>query len=128
MPWKFDLEGVERSILPEEYAIVAKLLATPFPGNLELRRQLDNPGLQVMSMGEILRFVFKGPIEHAKTEYQVPVEAKSTDVDGMEISVMLHVVDGHLYELEMYRVDGEGISRMPTPGSLHDLFVVGEPF
>jgi hypothetical protein len=77
-------------------------------------------------MGEILRFEFATPPSAtAKTKYQVPIEAKSIDSDGMGITVMLHVVDGQLYELEIYRLDGEPISQMPTPESLEDFFIAG---
>ena len=129
MPWKFEQEGVKRNISPSEFALINRLLSTPFPGSAELRMQLASPDLRVTSMGEIIRINFvTRPSGYAKTKYQVPIEASSNDLDGMEMSVMLHVVEGLLYELEVYRVDGEGISRMPTPESLHDFFVAGEPF
>lgn len=128
MPWKFDQEGIRRNILPAEYAPVNGMLSVHFSGSAELKLQLDSPNLCVTSYGEILIFDFViRPTAYAATKYQVPVEAKSKDLDGMEISVSLHVVDGRLYELEVYRLDGEGISQPPAPESLNDFFVVGEP-
>src|ERR1700736_5687435 len=104
MPWKFDQQGVQRNISPAEYALIAKLLAVTFPGTVELRQQLDSPGLRVSSTGEILRIEFlTNPGILAMTKYREAVEANSADADGMGISVSLHVVEGRLYELEVYR-------------------------
>jgi len=37
---------------------------------------------------------------------RVPVEAELEDVDGVTIHVLLHVVQGFLNELEVFREDG----------------------
>jgi hypothetical protein len=39
----------------------------------------------------------------------------------MKIHILVHVVDGFLAELEIYREDGEAIRRMPDPNSLEVL-------
>ena len=129
MPWKFEQEGIQRTISSAEYALINKMLSVRFSGSAELRVQLDSIDLRVTSWGEILHIDFlTQPAVKAKTKYQVPVEANSNDLDGMEINVSLHVVDGLLYEFEVYRVDGEWIAQPPAPESLHDFFFAGEPF
>ena len=115
--------------MPTEYALIDGMLSVRFPGSAELKLQLDSPDLRVTSLGEILRIDFlTRPTVYSKCENQVPVEARSHDIDGMDISVSLHVVDGLLYEIEVYRLDGNGISQPPAPESLQDYFVVGKPF
>lgn len=55
----------------------------------------------------------------ASTEFRVPVEAEYLDADGVPICILLHVVDGRLNELEIFKADGGTIKNSPRP----DLFV-----
>jgi hypothetical protein len=47
---------------------------------------------------------------------RVPVDASMFDLDGGNIDLLLHVVDGYVRELEAYRVDGKPIEREELDG------------
>lgn len=51
--------------------------------------------------------------QHALVRYRVCTELYGSDLDGTQISVMLHVVDGFCREIEICKVDGSPIQRMP---------------
>jgi hypothetical protein len=48
----------------------------------------------------------------------VPVEAELVDEDGVIVHVLLHVVDGFLNELEVYREDSAPVRRVIRPEEL----------
>jgi len=48
----------------------------------------------------------------------VPVEAQTLDRDGTPIIVLLHVLNGRVTELEIYRVDGREIQIPPEAEAL----------
>lgn len=54
----------------------------------------------------------------AEVARRIPVEAEGRDADGESVHFLLHVVDGRLSEIEIYRDDGAPLSRMPDPGEL----------
>lgn len=56
----------------------------------------------------------EGDHSQAEVESRVPVEGEVEDLDGMGIEVLLHVVNGYLHELEVYRRDGGVIERQPS--------------
>ncbi|HLJ84941.1 MAG TPA: hypothetical protein VKT51_12280 [Candidatus Eremiobacteraceae bacterium] len=114
MAWRFAEEGLQRNLTACERRILDALLSNSFPGSNELRQQLVDPGMSVTSLGEILRFDFHLPnTPRANVEFQVPVEATSHDVDGIQINFALHVVHGRLSELEIYRIDGSPMECEP---------------
>jgi hypothetical protein len=49
---------------------------------------------------------------------RVPIEAVADDIDGMTIHVLLHVVDGYIDGLELYREDGLALLAPVRPGAL----------
>jgi hypothetical protein len=59
----------------------------------------------------------------AVVERRIPVEAELKDADGVTIHVLLHVLDGLLNELEVYRDDSGPIQRQISPEEL-DLIVL----
>jgi len=50
---------------------------------------------------------------------RVPVEAEAPDSDGVAIHVLLHVPNGYLSELEIFREDGERLIQMPATETLN---------
>lgn len=52
--------------------------------------------------------------QHALVRYRVCIELYGPDLDGTQISVILHVVDGFCREIEIYKLDGSPIQRMPN--------------
>ncbi len=66
-----------------------------------------------------------GSLEFARSEQtpaevvrRIPVEAELDDSDGVTIHLLLHVVDGLVKELEVYRDDSGPVQRTLTPQDL----------
>ena len=64
-----------------------------------------------------LRFDVKTDIK-APVIKRIPVEAETEDADGVPIHLLLHVVDGKVAELEVYKDDGSPITKMPAASQL----------
>lgn len=89
-----------------QMGIIGKLLGATFPGSEVLLDQART--LRVRSIdndGSFKLLVARG--KPAEVVRRIPVEAEMTDVDGVQIHVLLHVVEGYLDELEVYRDDSE---------------------
>ena len=48
---------------------------------------------------------------------RIPVEAEAKDQDGVDIHMLLHVVDGRPAELEIFKDDGSSIKELPEPSA-----------
>lgn len=97
-----------RELTGQEKSILNKLLEKSFPGCDELKRQLalckavstndsDNYGSIYLKTDAN---------ERANVSTRVPVEGRVSDSDGGSIDILLHVIDGKLNELEIFRADG----------------------
>lgn len=109
-----------RPLTTAERDVLTFLLDEPFPGRDALRRQLvvvkvcEEYGEGDPSV--VLCFDPAHPQGAAVTR-RVPVEAETVTEDGVGIHVLLHVVDGLLNELEVFREDSQ-VVQMPAPGQL----------
>jgi hypothetical protein len=56
--------------------------------------------------------------QNPQIEQRIPVEAVGFDEDGAPIHLLLHVVDGAISSLEVYREDGTEVGRMPDSETL----------
>ncbi len=110
------MEQAFRPLDSRERDLIQKLLEPDFPGRDELRAQL--PGLtarQILDDGTIeLRC---DTDVRASVRQRVPTEGSCKDTDGGTIDVLLHVVDGLMYELEILKHGGP-ILRQPTASEL----------
>ena len=110
-----------RQLSPWEHDILAALLAVPFPGWGELREQLNSIKVVEEYGGDDPSVVFRVD-RHAAlpapVQRRIPVEAEGLDADGATIQVLLHVLDGFVWELELYRPDGNPVKRAPDARSL----------
>jgi hypothetical protein len=96
------------------------LLAADFPGNTALKEQISRAMVRQIDADGSLKFSVSGG-QLAEVVRRIPVEAETVDSDGLTIHLLLHVVDGLMNELELYR-DGEGtVRRMPTAEDLRIL-------
>jgi hypothetical protein len=106
-----------RPLKPAERALLEKLLDCEFPGRDELRRQLDSVAAQqVYDDGTLALRVASG--QPAAVKGRVPTEGMCPDVDGVMIAVLLHVVNGMMDELEIFKWDGSDIVRPPAAAEL----------
>jgi len=97
--------------------LLTKLLDHDFPGRDALRSQLSSvTGRQTDEHG-CLELRTNETIE-ADTEVASPTEGKCEDIDGGMIVVMLHVRNGKLRMLEMFKEDGSEIQRAPQAEAL----------
>lgn len=103
---------------PAEVEIMQKLLSADFPGKETIARQLADSRVRVIDNEGSLEIEPSGPVERAAVTKRVPVEAEAADEDGVIVHLLLHVNDGFVKEIEVYKDDGSPIKRMPLPGSL----------
>jgi hypothetical protein len=104
-----------------ERAILDRLFAADFPGrdalvdqaSAALVRRIDDEGSLALETNPALN--------PAAVTRRVPVEGELTDTDGVTVHVLLHVVDGYLTELEVYRDDS---APLREPISAADLRVI----
>jgi hypothetical protein len=104
----------------EEYGrqVVGHLLSKEFPGRNALAVQAASARLAALANSVSLSIQPDAALPVADVRYRVPVEAEASDQDGMPLHFLLHVVDGRLDELEIFRDDGERPIALPDPASL----------
>jgi hypothetical protein len=101
-----------------ERKLLDTLLIASFPGKDALVQQLVSAEVRSIDEGGSFRIrTSNGPL--AEVVRRIPVEAELEDLDGVTIHVLLHVVDGRLDELEIYRDDSRPVQRAIAPGALH---------
>jgi hypothetical protein len=106
----------------EELALLERLLSRDFPGRDALMRQIpcvrvrwiDADGSPAMLLS------FSDGVLPAEVEHRTPPEAEGIahDSDGQTIHFVLHVVDGLLNEIEVFREDGQPVQRLPEVCSI----------
>jgi hypothetical protein len=100
-----------------EAQLLAVLLGTNFSGRDALAEQVAAASVREIDHNGSLEFA-PADATPAEVARRVPVEAELDDNDGVTIHVLLHVVDGLLKELEVYRDDSGRIQRVLDPGDL----------
>lgn len=91
--------------------MLGRLLTEEFPGVTELRAHAAVARLEEILEAFIIHLPADVPAAAVRT--RIPVEAEGVDADGMALYCLLHVVNGRLAELELYRADGEVIHTIP---------------
>ncbi len=100
-----------RPIREEERALVAKLLSADFPSKAALAHQATEVSARRLDSDGSLALRPRAGVPAASVTRRIPVEAELDDIDGVTIHVLLHVVDGLMDELEIYRDDSRPIQR-----------------
>ena len=100
-----------------------RLLSEDFPGRDILREQAGHVlGRRIDADGSLaLQPDRDAPA--ADVVRRVPVEAELEDLDGVTIHVLLHVTNGRLNELELFRDDSAPIRRPVGPDALRVLIL-----
>jgi hypothetical protein len=100
-----------------ERQLLAALLSTDFPGREAVAEQVAVASVREIDDNGSLEFApsDKTPAEVVR---RIPVEAELDDSDGVTIHVLLHVVDGLVKELEVYRDDSGRVQRALPPEDL----------
>jgi hypothetical protein len=110
LPHPRELSIAERSYL--EF-----LLSRPFQGSAQLKEQLKSATVSEEcsgGCGSIVLSVARSPSTIARVKRRIPIEAQGVDVDRVPVHYLLHVVDGFLAELEIYREDSQPVIQPPS--------------
>jgi hypothetical protein len=106
-----------RPLTDYELALLNKLLEPDFPGRDELRTQMGSLKARERFEDGTLQLQC-GPEPRVPVRARVPSEGECVDVDGVMIHVLLHVENGVMNELEVFKDDGSTICRRPSPDAL----------
>lgn len=101
----------------ERRVILRLLMERPFAGREELLIQLDGVVAKPIDEDGSVSLQCSRPVK-ASVIARIPVEAEAQDRDGMMIRYLLHVVDGLLNELEVYKDDSSRVLRQAEPEDL----------
>lgn len=108
-----------RDLTPAERAVLARLLEPEFPGNRELRMQLDVVKAATIDEDGGLALQCDEGCPRAKVRASVPTEAEYRDSDGVPVHILLHVAEGVMNELEVFKEERTPILRRePEPSEL----------
>ena len=100
-----------------ERALVLKLASQDFTGANEVREQLR--GYLVKTIDEEGSFQIQATSAAlAVPRNRVPVELCGADSDGVTVHVLLHVVDGIVREVEIYKDDSSLVCTFPETWSV----------
>lgn len=94
-----------RSLSELEISVLNQLLNHPFQGANELRLGMQDLKAEPLDADGSLKLIAP-ETPPADVRLRVPVEGEVEDVDGVTIHVLLHVVEGRLSELEIFKDDG----------------------
>ena len=90
------------------------LLAAPFSGRDDLLAQVENATARSVDEDGSIRLKCL-PARKASVRSRIPVEGDAEDTDGIVIHYLLHVVDGAIDELEVYKDDSSRVLRQAEP-------------
>lgn len=109
-----------RDLTPRESKILHRMLERLPTAQTALANQAKYAKVDTIDEEGSLRFFLKNQTKAADTVIErVPITATFNDTDGMPIYLLLHVVAGKLWELEIYKSDGSRIITPPTAEGLY---------
>jgi len=112
------IESDFREPSPTERGLIQRLLEADFAGKSELANQLASCRVREIDSDGSLEFELAACYDPAPVAKRIPVEGDGVDEDGIHVHVLLHVVNGFVKELEIYKDDGSPIRRMPKARDL----------
>ena len=110
-----------RPLISWEQEVLSRLLSLSFPGVDELRTQLASVRVSEEFADDDPTVILSVDVQSAPPApvlQRIPVEATGRDEDGAPVMILLHVVQGYLSELEVYRADGDRLRCAPKAASL----------
>jgi hypothetical protein len=110
-----EIELEPRPLSERERRMLAALLAADFPGRSALSVQAAHVKGRRIDQNGSLALAPEPETLRAEVVRRIPVEAEFDDQDGVGVHVLLHVLDGYLNELEIYREDSSPLQREPDP-------------
>jgi hypothetical protein len=110
--------SVYRPLRDNEVALLQKLLEPQFPGRDQLVGQIDFVTAHEIDEDGGLALQCSPRCAPAPVKCRVPTEGECSDTDGIIIHVLLHVADGYMKELEVFK---ENASKVKSPPVASDL-------
>jgi len=98
----------------ERRIILRLLLEEPFTGRDDLLSQVEKATARSIDEDGSISLRCS-PTPKARVTARIPVEGEAQDTDGMAIHYLLHVVDGLMSELEVYKDDSSRVLRQADP-------------
>ena len=106
-----------RNLNELEKEMLNRLVEKDFQGKEAIVKQIENAMAEDCNdndnYGSIL--LHTGVKEAADVRDRIPVEALVADSDGTDVAILLHVVDGFINELELFKVDGSPLMQAIDP-------------
>ena len=107
-----------RALSSWEKGLIQRLLSSPFPGRDELLNQVENvaaspiheDGTPLDENGS-LYLKSSSPVK-ASVRTRVPAEGEAQDIDNVTIHYLLHVVEGRIEQLEIFKEDLSKVSSL----------------
>jgi hypothetical protein len=111
------METTFRQLQASEMRLLEKLLDHEFPGRDALGVQLSSVTARQIDENGSLELRYGGD-SLTETDLGCPTEGTCTDTDGGKIAVLLHVKNGRMRLLEVFKEEGSAILRAPTADAL----------
>lgn len=108
-----DSNAPSRRPTEREFALLSRLVGSEFDGAAALAQQLATTLVTRLDEDGSLR-LDPGDTIPAAVKRRIPVEASYPDADGVIVHVLLHIIEGRLDELEVYREDSGRVLVPPT--------------
>jgi hypothetical protein len=117
------MDDAYRSPSAIELALLKKLLERDFPGRDKLLGQFDGLSVKTIDKEGSLSIQVNPLASPAEAKSRVVSEAYYCDEDeisgeGPKVNVLLHVMEGKLTEIEIYKDDGSPIKKGPSAENL----------
>ena len=111
----------------EERLLFQRLLEADFPGKREVADQLSACRVRIVDPEGSLELDPGADSNRAPVDKRIPVEAEGADEDGIFVHILLHVVNGIVKELEIYKDDSSPIKKMPDARDLKPIVLPSKP-
>lgn len=107
-----------RQLTAYERSIIERLLEKEFFGRDEVREQVNDSLVERIDENGSLKF-FVRTETRAPVKWRIPTEGEVEDEDGVMVHVLLHVVEGKVNELELYKdIASSKVLKPPDPANL----------
>jgi hypothetical protein len=108
-----------RKLSARERDILERMFSQLPDAGGDLSKQLKDVKVSVIDQDGSVRFLINSSERASCISDRVPVTAIFDDDDGVPIYLLLHIVDGRLSELEVYKADGSQIITRPEAAKLY---------
>lgn len=102
-----------RQLTSIEKKALAQLMAPDFPGKKEVAAQVAECRVHVQEENGSIEFHVNPHLPLADVQARVVTEGEYKDDDEVTVHVLLHVVEGRINQMEIYKEDNSRIGKTP---------------